>query len=63
MTLCLSVGPLEHIGYKNTLLLHGVALKKFCGEMSQEYGIAIDTTFLENFIDQRWWFLEVIPDI
>lgn len=62
MTLYLTVGPLEHLGFKNTLLLHGVALKKFCNEMSERFGVSIDCSFLGDYTDQKWWFLEMIPN-
>ena len=47
--LVLTPGPLEHLGYKNVLMLHAEALKKFCGEMSAQHGLSFDTTFLEQY--------------
>lgn len=63
LTLVLDVGPAEHISSKNVTLLHADALKRLCNELSNEHGIAIDTTFLDSFSDPRWWFLELIPDL
>ena len=62
MTLVLVPGAAEHLGYKNVLMLHAEGLRRFCAEMTAEYGLNFDTTFLESYSDQRWWFLEIISD-
>ena len=62
LTLVLSPGATEHFGYKNVLMQHADALKRFCAEMGQQFGLAFDTTFLDAHQDQRLWFLELITD-
>ena len=49
--LTLKIEPLAKEGMSqwNTLLVSGSALKKFCGELSAELGLTIDTSFLERY--------------
>ena len=64
LTLVIDVGAMEHLGCKNAMLLHPAALKKFCGELTSQYGLNIDcTSFLQTFEDKEWWFFEMIPDL
>ena len=63
MTLVLTPGPLEHMGYKNVLMLHAEALRTFCGQMSAEHDLTFDTTFLDAYATPRWWFLEHVPNM
>ena len=49
MTLILTPGPLEHLGYKNVLMLHAEALKRFCGEMNAQHGLVFNTAFLDSY--------------
>ena len=42
--------------------MHAEALRNFCNQMTEEFGLTFDTSFLEAYNDQRWWFFENIPD-
>ena len=33
-------------------------LRKFCKEMSQQYGIKIDCSFLDKYQNQNYWWIE-----
>ena len=48
LTLILSPGATEHFGFKNVLMQHAEALKRFCANMSEQFGLAFDTTFLDT---------------
>ena len=62
LTLVLQPSAAEHFGFKNVILLHAEALKRFCAEMTEQFGLAFDTTFLDSYQDQRLWFLELITE-
>lgn len=62
LTLVLKPGAAEHLGFKNVFLLHADALKRYCARMTEQYGLTIDTTFVDQYQDPKLWFLELITD-
>ena len=62
--LCVVLDPaaMEHLGNKNAMLLHAEAMRKFCKQLSCEYGITIDCSFLDSFADPDLWFLDIVPE-
>jgi hypothetical protein len=50
------------MGYRNSILIGGDSVVALCDEMSQIYGLKFDTSFLDNFCNKQYWFLEFIKN-
>ena len=63
LTLILTPGALEHVGFKNILMLHADALRAYCLKMEEEFGLNFNTAFLLRYGNPRWWFLDYVPNL
>ena len=43
-------------------MLHAEALRRYCAQMTEQYGLAIDTAFVDQYQDPKLWFLELISE-